>query len=260
MKIGNTRARCAAGQFSTIVSGAGACVEPVLIGQGLYASAECRLYANEWAIYCVEDGSCNICICSCVPASTGCPVRAPVGSTTVCASCPAGHSGDGLTCTLCGAGTISTNPISGSCIACPAGHYRNGLICTLCPTGTDSTVPVLDSCVASAVTPSNQCSTTRSLTCSGPCACSPTTSENSRVITDGPGSYTNNMNCQYVFTSNAIVTLQFTSFATEANNDFVIIDICTTESCTTSTRLLRVSGTKSLSVFYSTNPSNPFLR
>ena len=107
---------------------------------------------------------------------------------------------------------------------------------------------------------SYQCAITRSLVCSGPCACTPTTSANSGSITDGPGSYANNMNCFYTFTSNAVVQLAFTFFNTEGAFDFVNIDICTTSSCTSSSRVLRVSGKPSLSTVYSTNPSQPVLR
>ena len=227
MNMKSTHANCAAGQSSTVVPG-GACTEPFLIGHGPYGSSQCFLYAGDWAQYCVGDNSCDVCICSCVPANTGCPARPAAGSTTVCTTCPDGHRGDGLTCTLCATGTISTVPVSNTCITAPSS-------------------PV--------------CPTTRSLTCSGTCACTPTTSADSGVITDGPGNYVNNMNCQYLFTSNRIVTLQFTSFNTEAGYDFVTINRCTTATCQVNTQLLRVAGTStSLYVIYSSDAANPFLR
>ena len=109
-------------------------------------------------------------------------------------------------------------------------------------------------------TRAQSCAITRSLTCSGSCACTATTSENSGVITDGPGSYANFMSCTYLFTSNAIVSIQFTSFAIESVYDWVNIDICTTAACTSTSRLLRASGSTSLASVYSTIPSYPFVR
>ena len=123
MKIGLTHAICAARQSSTIFIAA--CVEPVLIGQGYYASSKCRLYASSWASYCVQDGSCDICICSC-GANTGCPPGnfSSELNSSECSTCPAGYfslapaSPSIENCILCAADTFSLYG-SEECTACP---------------------------------------------------------------------------------------------------------------------------------------------
>jgi len=195
MKMGRTRAFlspdpwCALEQSNTNEDTP--CVEPEFIGHGPYASLQCQMYANSWSMHCVEDASCDVCTCSC-GANTGCPAHLPAGLSQVCTTCPVGHRGDGT----CGT-------------------------CTLCPTGTVSTDPVSDKCVAFA---SSQCEIVTTLTCSGSCACDPTDSESSGTITDGTGLYSHNWNCQYLFASNIIDTLQFTSFATEGGYDFLTVE------------------------------------
>ena len=147
----------------------------------------------------------------------------------VCTACLYGYSGNGLTCTICPVGAVSTNPVSGTCTA---------------PTS-----------VATGIT--------RSLTCSGACPCTRTTSVNSGVITEGPGFYPINLNCQYIFTSNALVTLQFTSFQIEKTWDYVIIQKCTTALCGTSVKLIELSGTNyvgAVSPFFTSDASYPFLK
>jgi len=87
----------------------------------------------------------------------------------------------------------------------------------------------------------------------------PTTSENSGVITDGTGTYTNNMYCEYLFASSIMITLQFTHFQTEAHRAFVRVHLCETASCAQYTNSIEAHRTTSLSAIYSTNPSRPFM-
>jgi len=111
-------------------------------------------------------------------------------------------------------------------------------------------MPLINACVPQ----------TRSLTCTVPCQCNPTTSSNIGVITDGPLNYANNMNCIYNFASNVIVNLQFENFVTEANNDVVTILICTTPQCVSSISLLKASGSTSLAAVYRTTTTHRFLQ
>ena len=95
---------------------------------------------------------CEGCKCSC-GANYRCPARTPAADTEVCTTCPDGHRGDGLTCTLCTSGTFSTVPVSGSCCPefssspsgsaaitacqCNAGYTgENGGTCAKCSPGT----------------------------------------------------------------------------------------------------------------------------
>ena len=219
MQIGSSHAICAAGEFNDTN-----CVEPYLILSGQFRNYNCDRYARQWAPFCAEEGYCDGCVCSCGPG-TGCQVR----PSEVCTSCPHGHRGDGLTCTLCEAGTVSTLPPS-------------------------------DSCLVSASIP---CPITRSLTCSDPCACTPTTSANSGVITDGPGTYQNNMVCQYMLISNFIVKLYLTFVDIERSLDHITIDRCTSPTCKYNYRLLRVftnSTNAQPSTIHSTTTSHPFMQ
>jgi len=239
MKIGSAHAICAPGQRSTIVNTPAACTEATIFSHGPYAGNRCDIYVVTWRQHCIVDNSCNVCICSCLPGNTGCLARAasPGTTTEVCTACVAGERGDGLTCTSCSGGTVSTNPISGSCVAVPN--------------------PIV------AVPNTGGCAITRSLTCSGNCACTPVTASSlggAIVIGDGGGSYGNNWNCVFVVTANYIVTLQFTSFQIEQGYDFVRIRRCPTASCASSTQLLYMSGGTDLTIVYSSDAANPFLQ
>ena len=104
--------------------------------------------------------------------------------------------------------------------------------------------------------------TPRSLTCAvNNCACTPTSESDSGVITVGTNAYQNNANCIYRFYSTGIVNVRLTHFTTELNRDFLSIDICTTETCTSSSPLLLVSGaTTSFTNVYSTTLTHRFMR
>jgi hypothetical protein len=58
---------------------------------------------------------------------------------------------------------------------------------------------------------------------SGPCAsiAAVTASTTPTVITDGPNNYASNVNCVWVVTSTAPITVQFSAFSTEQSYDFV---------------------------------------
>jgi len=105
--------------------------------------------------------------------------------------------------------------------------------------------------------------TPTSLTCSVTqyCDCTATSMSDSGVIMDGPLDYENCANCAYRFNSAGIVNVRLTQFRTELTWDFLTILICTTETCTSSLQLLRVSGaTTSLTNVYSTTTTHRFMR
>ena len=129
MKIDSTRAICAAGQYST-VSTDDPCTEPELIPSGSYLwGYRCDNYANSWAGFCKTNGNCNACPCSCKQGGD-CPPR----TNEVCTTCPLGYRGDGLTCTSCRTGTLSTAPVSDTCTSsCFSGYYLSDTGCADCP-------------------------------------------------------------------------------------------------------------------------------
>ena len=55
----------------------------------------------------------------------------------------------------------------------------------------------------------------------GPCSGTTTLSSPAGTITDGPGIYSPNQNCQFSISTGSWITLTFSSLATEANYDFV---------------------------------------
>ena len=127
MEIGSTRAICAEGQSSEMRD-AGPCTEPEKMPRGnQHFGSFCNLYANPrfWGGNCVQDNNCHVCPCSCGTSLNTCPPR-PL-FTEVCTTCPDGHSGDGMTCTLCATGTLSTVPISLVCSECPAMYNASEL-------------------------------------------------------------------------------------------------------------------------------------
>ena len=227
---------CAVGQSSAMVSNAAPCTEQNTIHRGDYRGMDCNMYKYipSWGgSRCWVHGNCNACPCSCRSEQNWhCPEPYPPVVETfreVCTTCPPGHRGDGLACTMCALGTFSTSPVSDVCI----------------------------------VGAGNVCPVSRSLACSGRCkSCTPHTDTHSATImlTDGPGKYDIMVACTYLVTSNYIVTLQFDSFATEQDSDFVTISRCTTASCTNKEQLLYTSGGTDLSAVYASDVTHPFLQ
>ena len=222
MQIGSIDAACAAGQSSTIT-----CTEPdsFMIGNG-------RLYCHWFQPDSINSGSCSkflacsVCVCSCKQESA-CPASSfESGTVEVCRTCEFGFRGDGLTCTPCESGEVSTDPISNVCIA--------GFV--------------------------SKCPVTRSLTCSGICACTPTTSADAGTITDWQWDYRPNSNCQYMFTSSSTVSIVLTEFETEARFDVLTIEKCESSNCASPVRLFRDSGTPAIGIYYKTDQARPFLR
>jgi len=223
LHIGSIDAICAVGQSSTIT-----CTEPNSWKRTADSTVYCNWYEPDRLNkgWCQLDGVCDVCVCACKQDSSCAAGSITHGTVEVCRTCLPGFRGDGLTCTLCGIGEVSTNPMSGVCVAAPV----------------------------------SKCPVTRSLSCKGGCACSPTTSQNTGTITDGQYNYQPNSNCEYLFTSSSTVSLMLTEFVTEERWDVFIIEICTTANCASSTRLLRAEGTTALGVYYSTDAARPFMR
>jgi len=87
------------------------------------------------------------------------------------------------------------------------------------------------------------CTGFATLTCSGACACTPSTQLSSGIITDGPGLYATWLNCQWIIFSDAPMSLQFTQFDTQGAADFLHVYQCTTPTCENRVGLLvRASG------------------
>ena len=132
MKIGSTSAICAAGQSRTTIPVPGCVDRAGTFWVWKLENVRCNWFRFDWPGYCVSHNLCTTCGCSCgANALSACPVRTP---TVVCTTCPDGHRGDGLTCTLCTTGEVSTVPVSGSCISsCLSGQYLSNSICVGCP-------------------------------------------------------------------------------------------------------------------------------
>jgi len=158
---------------------------------------------------------------------------------------------------------------------CISGQYEQAYTCSDCAANSNSPAGStgITACVCNAgytgpnggpcYNPDEMpCPVTRSLACSGACTCTPHTSTHDGVIVlqDGPGLYGNKMICQYLVTSNYTVTLQFVSFLTEQNMDFVTINRCTTATCAQKIQLLYESGITSLSTVYASDATHPFLQ
>ena len=82
------------------------------------------------------------------------------------------------------------------------------------------------------------------MTCSGTpgCECAPSSGTSFGTISDGPSNYLDNANCTWLIASAAEITLSFTSFETEGGYDFVIINRCSTSSCTAPVMLAELDG------------------
>ena len=81
------------------------------------------------------------------------------------------------------------------------------------------------------------------LTCSGACACTPSTQLSSGIISDGPGVYGPWWNCQWIIFSESRMSLQITEFDTQGTRDWLHIYRCTTPTCEIRQELfVRISG------------------
>ena len=80
------------------------------------------------------------------------------------------------------------------------------------------------------------------ITCSGSCACSPSSGQSSGTITDGSEDYSNGEDCRWLISSPSEIRLSFTSFSTESGYDYVTINRCTSSSCSSTEQIARLSG------------------
>ena len=89
------------------------------------------------------------------------------------------------------------------------------------------------------------------MTCSGSCECSPSSGASSGTISDGPGDYSSNQNCEWVISGTA-VSITFTEFRTEPDYDYVTVNQCGDSSCSSPVQLARLSGIEDADLTYST--------
>jgi hypothetical protein len=113
---------------------------------------------------------------------------------------------------------------SGSCQCQPGYSGPDGGPCSLCAAGTYLGISLAN------------------VSCSGGCTCTPSTNTTSGTISDGPGNYVNNLNCQWIIASNAVIQMSFTSFSTEFDYDFVTVNRCTSPSCSSVEQVAELSG------------------
>jgi len=157
------------------------------------------------------------------------------------------YSFDGTVCTPCtlatenGCDCPSNSVVSAGVCKCDTGYTgENDAACTQCNSGTYKDTLGSGACLdcATAVT-------TASVICYGGCGCggsTPVTSQTNGIITDGPENYENDENCEWVISSNAISSLQFTYLSTETQKDFVTVNHCKTASCHEKVQATRISG------------------
>ena len=135
----------------------------------------------------------------------------------------------GVSCTNCPAGKSSPSGSTSStaCINCLAGKYSTaGSLCTNCEAGKYTKMPTLR-CGG------RNCGT----------GCTPSDGMFSGTISDGPGDYGDNADCQWLLTANSEIRISFSSFYTERDYDFVKIFSCTSDSCVQKTQIFAHSGT-----------------
>ena len=90
------------------------------------------------------------------------------------------------------------------------------------------------------------------VTCSGACACLPSSGTAFGTISDGPSNYGNKANCRWLISSDSPINLRFSSFDTEQDYDFVYVNRCIDASCRKKTQLAELSGTW-ISTWYSSS-------
>ena len=81
-----------------------------------------------------------------------------------------------------------------------------------------------------------------SLTCSGSCACEPSSGLPSGQISDGVGDYSNNEDCTWLISSTSAIEVFFSSFNTESGYDYVTISTCASADCSSRAQVARLSG------------------
>jgi len=130
------------------------------------------------------------------------------GSTSISdCICNAGYTLTNSICTGCVAGKYKPIPGSDACSACENEEYSilavASTYCALCPGGTKAYIPASDTCI-----PLPRCSSWVRVTCSGSCQWLPSTSVLSGSITNGPDEYGNNLHCEWLLTSNTVVSMK----------------------------------------------------
>jgi len=175
-----------------------------------------------------------------------CPIHstAPLESTSITACvCDAGYTGEnGATCMACGTGKFKTAIGSGVCTECNEGTFSTAVaaisdVCAPCPPNANSAEDISS---PSKFDCSEVCPLTATLTCSGGCACSPTSAA-SGMITDGPDPYAASLQCEYLLYSPNVISLWFTALDI-GDFDFVTVKRCTTASCAQSIMLWNQAG------------------
>ena len=81
-----------------------------------------------------------------------------------------------------------------------------------------------------------------SFTCSGSCACSPTSGERNGTFSDGSGNYENNAHCEWLISSSWDIVLNFRSFDTYHGHDIVAVYRCFAADCSARELVAKLSG------------------
>jgi hypothetical protein len=81
-----------------------------------------------------------------------------------------------------------------------------------------------------------------SFTCSGSCACSPTSGEMNGTFSDGPGNYENDAQCEWLISSSWDIILSFRTFDTYHGYDFVTLYRCFEADCLVRELVAKLSG------------------
>ena len=240
-----------------------------------------------------ETNDCERCKCSCSHVGGKCPMSPEnarcvhivgpcgpgyTGPDGQCAPCNAGtykNTNGSEACTTCTPGSVSPKAAATVCTLCEAGSYgisattcalcaantfeedRGSAACSLCPADYNSSEGSTSFMDCSCYAPADGAS----LTCSGTCQCNPILSGKNGIISDGPVSYPYNANCQWLFSSNDIISVIFAFLDVENDRDYVNVDKCTTAACGVSVRVLRYTGrTHVRSSVYQSDVDYPFLR
>jgi hypothetical protein len=159
--------------------------------------------------------------------------------------CNPGYTGpNGGTCEACATGKYKNTPGAGICTYCVEGKYypTEASNCLDCGEGKyKATVPVA------------------AVTCGGLCpqGCGGqgftlVSDATSGTISDGPGYYINYATCWWLITTTQVVEikLNFQSFSTENNFDFVNIYTCVEPTCVTTSHVVQATGSHSPANFY----------
>ena len=202
--------------------------------------------------------------CAACPAGS----YAAASGAIACASCPVGKYQNATGASDCKACPAHSNSTAGSAAcACDASYYGDGITsCQACVTGgtspegsTSQTDCVCDAgYYGDGITYCNACAPgtyafPTSVTCSGPCECVPSLGPTSGTISDGPGDYPNNANCEWLIAAPGAVSLTFSAFNTESGWDYVSVNECTSATCSDKTQLAKLHGTQGNGQTYSSS-------